>query len=76
LDLQDDTLTKNAELSVPDEEMLVYQKYNSEGTVPTFVFGCKYVRTGNGFERKNDLKAEEAEFRGVIEDLIKKNMMG
>ena len=47
-----------------------FKKYNPKGSIPTFVFGCKYVRVGNGYERDDDLASEAAEFRAVIEDLI------
>jgi len=39
----------------------------SKNTVPTYVFGCKYVRIGNAYET---LGEEKAEFRRVIEKLL------
>lgn len=71
IDINDNTLTANKETEVPKEMMAIYQEFNPGGYVPTFVFGCKYFRTGNGFEQQNDLKSEEKEFRAVIEKLIK-----
>lgn len=68
-DTRDDTLTLDVEGEIPEEELLAYEKF-STGAVPTFVFGCKYGRLGNGYERQNDLVAEEAEFRKIIEELI------
>jgi thiol-disulfide isomerase/thioredoxin len=65
LDSGDDTLTSQAETKIPKEEVDIYQKY-SPGGVPTFVFGCRYVRIGNGYESSGDLRAEEAEFRQII----------
>ena len=70
IDINDDTLTDAVEGEVPAEHMEVYQKYNPKGSLPTFVFGCKYSRVGNGYERDDDLASEAAEFRAVIEDLI------
>ncbi len=71
LDTGDDELTEGIQESViPPSEMGVYKKYNPDGSIPTFVFGCKYVRVGNGYEAQNNLKAEEAEFRAVIEKLL------
>ena len=55
---------------VPAEEKAIFKKYNPKGSIPTFVFGCKYLRIGNGYEEQNDLAAEEAEFRMVIDDLL------
>ncbi len=69
LDIGDDTLTPSKEGRIPTEEYDIFRKY-SPGGVPTYVFGCKYMRVGNGYESTNDLRAEEAEFREVIEKLI------
>ncbi|MBU4332538.1 thioredoxin family protein [Patescibacteria group bacterium] len=71
LDMNDNTLTQTPETSVPTAELAIYRKFNPEGYVPTFVFGCKYWRIGNGYESQQDLVAEEAEFRAVIEELLK-----
>lgn len=70
LDTGDDLLTEEKENKVPQSEMLAFSKYDPQGGVPAFVFGCKFVRIGNGYEMQNDLKAEEAEFRAIIEGLI------
>ena len=70
LDTGDDELTSETEASVPREEIELFQKYNPDGYVPVFVFGCKYYRIGNGYESENNLAAEEAEFRAVIHSLI------
>ena len=70
VDISDDTLTPIAEGAVPDSETSVFRKFNPRGTIPTFVFGGKYYRVGTGYELQDDLVAEEAEFRGVIEALI------
>ena len=70
LDINDDTLTQGVEGSVPESELAIYREFNPRGSIPTFVFGCKYSRIGNGFERSVGLEAEEAEFRAVIDTLI------
>ncbi len=70
VDIKDDTLTPIAEGRIPDSEIQVFRKFNPMGSIPTFVFGGKYVRVGTGYERQDDLVAEEAEFRAVIEALI------
>jgi thioredoxin-related protein len=72
LDNGDDELTEGIKESViPKRELGIYEKYNPTGSIPTFVFGCKYKRIGNGYEQQGNLKAEEAEFRAVIDELLK-----
>lgn len=71
LDTGDDTLTEAVETEVPAEAWQIFQKYNAQGAVPMFVFGCQYTRLGNGYEQQGDLKAEAAEFERVIDELIK-----
>lgn len=71
LDTGDNTLTDQVETTVPDEAMAVYQEFNPDGSIPTFVFGCKYYRIGNGYEAQNDLAAEQKEYAAVINDLTK-----
>lgn len=70
MDINDNSLTPDKETAVPPSELAVFEAFNPQGSVPTFVFGCKYYRIGNGYERQNDLKAEEKEFREVIEKVI------
>lgn len=70
LDTGDDTLTSEVEESVPGSEKAIYDTFNPEQSIPTFVFGCKYYRIGTGHEVENDLEAEEAEFKAVIEALL------
>jgi len=71
LDAGDNTLTPEIETSVPASEQAVFQKFNPNNSIPTFVFGGKYWRIGNGYEREDSLEKEEKEFRAVIEELIK-----
>ena len=68
-DTLDDTLTPDVEKAVPASEKAVFDKYNPQGGVPTFVFGCKYIRVGNGYESTQDLEAEKKEFVSLIEEL-------
>ena len=70
MDNGDNTLTEEIETAVPEELGAYYSKYNPRGSIPTFVFGCKYFRVGNGYESQNDLASEEAEFRQIIDELI------
>lgn len=70
LDTGDDMLTDQVEQSVPDSEIAVFTEFNPRESIPTFVFGCKYYRVGNGHELADDLSAEAAEFMAVIEALI------
>ena len=70
LDTGDNTLTDEIETNVPQSELAVFQTFNPGGSIPAFVFGNKYWRIGNGYEGQNDLIAEEAEFRRIIEKLV------
>lgn len=70
IDTGDDLLTEIKEEKIPRSEIEIYKKYNIAGSVPTFVFGCKYSRIGNGYEEEGSLKKEEAEFRKLIEGLV------
>ena len=51
-------------------ETAIFAQFNSKGSIPTYVMGCKYVRIGNGFETQDDKAGEAAEFMAVIEALI------
>ena len=70
LDIGDNTLTEEVETEVPVADLEYYQLFNERGSIPTFVFGCKYFRIGNGYESADDLAAEEQDFRDVIDALI------
>jgi len=70
LDTGDDSITPEVEEAVPQEHLDIYQRFNPRGTVPTFVFGCRYSRVGNGYEAEDDLASEEAEFRLVIDTVL------
>lgn len=72
VDIGDNTLTTGRELSVPASETAIFKQFNSRESIPTFVFGCKYYRIGNGFESQNNLDAEIGEFKAVIEALLDK----
>lgn len=71
VDTNDNTLTVETEGEVPAGELELYTKFNPEGYVPEFIFGCKYLRIGNSFEAEGDLVREEAELRRVIEEVLK-----
>ncbi|NQU77177.1 thioredoxin family protein [Candidatus Falkowbacteria bacterium] len=70
MDLNDNTLTSEVETQIPENQMTLYQKYNPEGFVPTFIIGCKQFRVGNGYEQQNDLVSEEVELRTLIDALL------
>jgi thiol-disulfide isomerase/thioredoxin len=69
-DTRDNTLTSATETQISEIEDFFYNKYSPERTVPTFIFGCSFTRIGNGYESQNDTKAEEEEFRTIIDALI------
>jgi thiol-disulfide isomerase/thioredoxin len=73
LDTNDDTLTPNKENEVNQEHLALYEKYNPNQSIPTFIFGCKYYRIGTGYERENNPEAEKKEFRELIEKLLKES---
>ncbi len=71
LETNDNSLTSAEEKEVPTKDLQVYREFNPNGSIPTFVFGCRYFRIGTGHERENDLAAEEKEFKEIIEKLLK-----
>ncbi|MFC1840449.1 peptidylprolyl isomerase [Thermodesulfobacteriota bacterium] len=66
---KDDLLTPEIETDIPERYLKIYE--DSQGYVPYFSFGCIYHRVANGYEREDDLYAEEVEMRQVIDSLIK-----
>lgn len=70
LDINDDDFTSLKESVIPTAEMKIFEQFNPQQSIPTFVFGCKYYRVGNGYEAQDDLVAEEIEFRSVIDKVI------
>ncbi len=73
MDKNDNLLTDKKETSVPKSEQDIFAKFNEKGSVPTFVFGCKYLRIGNAYETERNLAAEESEFRAVIDKLLQES---
>ncbi|OIN95145.1 hypothetical protein CO015_00495 [candidate division WWE3 bacterium CG_4_8_14_3_um_filter_42_11] len=73
LDTNDNTLTSEVETQVPTDAQAAYTKFNPDGSIPTFVFGCKYWRVGNGYESQSDLTSEETEFRALFDKLVASN---
>lgn len=71
VDTGDNALTTEKETKVSQNHLDIYQEFNPQGSIPTFVFGAKYFRSGNGYEQQKDLVSEEAEFKAVIDDLLK-----
>ncbi len=70
VDEGNDLLTEALEFEVPASEMNVFKTFNPQQTIPTFVFGCKYMRIGNAFEEQNDKEAEAREFRSIIDKIL------
>lgn len=70
VDVANNQYTPEKESVVPQSELDILKQANPELSVPTYVFGCKYWRVGNAFESTNDLDAEAAEFKAVIEKLL------
>jgi thiol-disulfide isomerase/thioredoxin len=70
VDTGDNTLTSQVENSVPASELEIFDEFNPQGSIPTFVFGCRYYRIGTGYENTDDLNAEAAEFIEFIEELL------
>ena len=70
VDKNDDLLTKEKEDKIPESEFEIFKKFNPKQSIPTFIFGCKYYRVGNAYEAQDNLAAEEAEFRSIIDTLI------
>lgn len=70
VDINDNILTSEKESRVPAAHSAIYREFNPQGSIPTFVFGCKYYRIGNGHEMEDDLDAEAVEFKLLIEDLV------
>jgi hypothetical protein len=68
-DRYDDALTPQPEGAIPDGEYLEFTRSN-RSTVPYYSFGCRFVRTGNGYYVRNRLDLEEAEFGAVIEQIL------
>lgn len=71
VDIGNNQFTPARETKVPQEEVTLMDDFNPGLSVPTFVFGCKYYRVGNAFETQDNLDAEAAEFKAVIEKLLK-----
>jgi thiol-disulfide isomerase/thioredoxin len=70
LDTNDDILTEGMD-GIPESEFAVFYEVSPRESVPTYVFGGKYYRIGNGFERTGDLESEEKEFRAMIEQVLR-----
>lgn len=69
-DTGDNVLTTEIEASVPANELAVYKQFNPAGSIPTFVFGCKYYRIGNAYESENNLDKEVTEFKQVLKKIV------
>lgn len=70
VDVGNDQFTPSKEAAIPQAEVDLFKAVNPRLSVPTYVFGCKYVRVGNAYETQDDLDAEAGEFKAVIEKLL------
>ena len=70
LTTRDDLLTPEIEKEIPEIYLKIAEK-GSQGYVPYFNFGCMYDRISNGYEKEDDLYAEEVEMRQIIDFLLK-----
>ena len=70
IDSGDNTISAEIEESIPKSEFEIYKKYNSAGTVPTFIIGCKYIRVGNAYEKEGNIELEKEELRNIIQQLL------
>ncbi len=71
VDTNDNTLTDAVETEIPAEMMAIYQKFNPNQSIPTFVFGCRYARIGNGYESEDNLEKETQAYDKIVEELLK-----
>jgi foldase protein PrsA len=68
LDTGDNLATSDKETGLTKSELDILKRYNPKGALPTYVFGCKYVRTGNAFETV-DLNKEQEAFEEILAEL-------
>lgn len=66
----DDLLTEEVETQIPPAHLQIKEHGDPKGLVPYYNFSCKYERLGNGYEKDDDLAAEGAEMRQVIDTLV------
>jgi thiol-disulfide isomerase/thioredoxin len=69
-DIGDEQFSEERESAVFERDVAVFEQFNPDFSVPTYVFGCKYYRIGNAYELEDDLDAEAGEFKAVIEQLL------
>ncbi len=69
MDTGDDLMTDAVESAVPQSEIQRFYTFNKEGRVPTFLFGCEYIRVGTYWESTGDIEAEKKEFRAVMDEM-------
>lgn len=70
LDTGDDLTTPAREGGVPKASVERFKRFNAEQTVPTYVFGCMYARSGHLPGAEGNVNAEAEEFRTVIEAVL------
>ncbi len=65
----DNLLTPEKESELPSLALNAYNEFSPNGGVPSFVFGCKYFRLGNGYSEEAGLRKEEGEFRAILAEI-------
>lgn len=70
LDTGDDKLSGQRETEIPAAELALFAQANPDRSVPTFIFGCRYVRIGNGYQEEKDLGKEKEEFRNLVLGMV------
>lgn len=70
IDTGDNPFTDEKETEVPEQMLKLYRTFNPSQTIPTYIFGCKYGRIGNGYEGESDgLEKEIADYDKAVEAL-------
>jgi parvulin-like peptidyl-prolyl isomerase len=71
MDTHNDLLKPDLEIEIPETYLKIMEQGDPEGYVPYFNFGCRHDRVGNGYERQDDLLAEEMEMRKILNALVR-----
>ncbi len=67
---EDDMMTADVEGLIPSGEQDVFFSSKASGTVPYFVFGCRFVRVGNGYYIQGRADLEKEEMRQIVNYLL------
>ena len=67
LDTGDDLTTDAKERALPSDEFNILKRFNPQGAVPAYLFGCSHLRIGNAYE--DNIAGEERIFRETLDEL-------